>query len=704
VRRSFIATLTAAAVALSLVGSPAATGDEVAEAVSSVVRVHTPTYAERDLLTNLGLDLTEHGGEDFVDVVLHNAADAEALRAVGLGWEVVIPDLAARDRERVAADRAFAAANPTTELPSGRNSYRTLDDYDAEMEALAAARPDLVRRFRLPERTVEGRDVWGIEVTRAPGTDTGRPVMVMLGLHHVREWPSGELTMEFAHDLVQGYDTNTRIRRLLDAVRVVFVPVVNPDGFVASRTDGDRLDLRELGEPENDVTGLGYTGVVLANPGNAYKRKNCRIIDGQDTPSGMCAAPSNRYSGVDLNRNYGANWGGNGASAVPADDTYRGPGPFSEPETRNIQALVSANQVTMLVTNHTFSNLVLRPPGVRDYGFNAEDEADMAQIGARMAAQNGYANQHGWELYDTTGTTEDWSYLATGGYGYTFEIGPDEFHPPFEEVVAEYLGAGAYAGRGNREAFLIALEAAANPAYHARLTGRAPAGAVLRISRTAATSTSPVQLAPTQFTDDPGIATGEPITFTDHVESTLVVGRNGNYEWRINPSTRPLAGSRVLPPEGGEIVRTETYENTQPTAPGDHIDVPFTVAGAEDGFQLVSDLDWPTPDDYDIVLYRVNADGSLAEVTSSGEAPGFKEHIVVDGIAAGDYIFRVINFAAVGPTWTLTTSIVAPGPSPFVEGTTETWTITCERAGVVRQTVELIIGRGESRRLSFASC
>ena len=66
----------------------------------------------------------------------------------------------------------------------------------------------------------------------------------------------------------------------------------------------------------------------------------------------------------------------------------------------------------------------------------------MKALGARMAAQNGYRNIHGWQLYDTTGTTEDWSYNATGGYGYTFEIGPNEFHPPFSQVVDEYLGAG----------------------------------------------------------------------------------------------------------------------------------------------------------------------------------------------------------------------------------------------------------------------
>ena len=48
-----------------------------------------------------------------------------------------------------------------------------------------------------------------------------------------------------------------------------------------------------------------------------------------------------------------------------------------------------------------------------------------------MVAQNGYRNRLGWQLYDTTGSTESWSYNATGGFGYTFEIGPREFRPPF---------------------------------------------------------------------------------------------------------------------------------------------------------------------------------------------------------------------------------------------------------------------------------
>ena len=145
----------------------------------------------------------------------------------------------------------------------------------------------------------------------------------------------------------------------------------------------------------------------------------------------------------------------------------------------------------MMISNHTFSNLVLRPNGVNPTTIghdgkpvgDAPDEAALKKVGAKMAAQNGYANIHGWQLYDTTGTTEDWSYNATGGFGYTFEVGANEFHPPFPEVVDQYLGTGEYAGTGNRGAYLVALEHTIDTRYHGVLKGKAPKGATLRLKK-----------------------------------------------------------------------------------------------------------------------------------------------------------------------------------------------------------------------------
>src|SRR3989337_696585 len=118
--------------------------------------------------------------------------------------------------------------------------------------------------------------------------------------------------MEFAYDLVQNYGSNTRITNLLNRSRVVVVPVVNVDGFDLSRTDGGVVDLREADN--------GGTATILGTPGNAYKRKNCRIVDGQDTPDGTCRAgsatsPGGFGIGTDPNRNYGGFLGGPGDSA-----------------------------------------------------------------------------------------------------------------------------------------------------------------------------------------------------------------------------------------------------------------------------------------------------------------------------------------------------------------------------------------------------
>jgi hypothetical protein len=687
-RRTALAAIsTAVLVGLTTAGltAPAAAEDDAFR--PQLVTVDTPTREDKRLLQTLGLDLTEHAGRDYVEVVLHTPADVAALVGAGLGFDVRIPDLPAREAEINQLNAAYAAATVSSPLPSGRDAYRTLADYNADMTALAAEHPTLVKTFTLPHPSLDGRPIQGVEIGKdVTGPDRGLPVFVMLGVHHAREWPSGEHAMEFAVDLVKNYGTDRRITDLVDRSRVVVVPVVNVDGFELSRTDGALIDLRE--------TDGGGTATILGTPGNAYKRKNCRLVDGQDTPDGSCRAgsltsPGGYGTGVDLNRNYGGYWGGPGASDLFADPTYRGAAAFSEPETQNIRALVSGRHVTTLITNHTFSNLVLRPNGAApDLVPPSEgiplgdpfDEAELKELGDAMAAQNGYTSQHAWELYDTTGSTEDWSYNATGGFGYTFEIGPNEFHPPFPEVIDEYLGAGAYAGKGNREAYLLALENAVNPETHSVLTGRAPAGATLRLKKTFASPTWDGSIQ-------------------DTLDTTMTVGPNGRYTWHVNPSTRPVVMDRQVETVSGEPVDEQSWTGT--TAPLQSTDQEFAVTQDVDLLEIT--LDWPTPDDLDLEVYRKNADGSLTEVGSSGNAVAEKERVLMQDPAQGTYVLRVINFASVTPSWTLTAALFEAEAST-VPGLVEAWTLTCERDGRVVQRVPVVVDRGQQLRVDLTAC
>jgi hypothetical protein len=644
----------------------------------SLVRVSTPTRARAQQLADSGLDVTEHGGAGFIEVVLHGAADARKLRDAGFQYVTQIPNLTVQSRQDRRADKTFAAANAASELPSGQTTYRRLFDYSEAMKRLAREHPDLVKPITLNHTTYEGRPVEGIEITTNPGARDGKPVFLQMGAHHAREWPSAEHAMEWAYELILGYRRgDAQTKRLVETTRTIVVPVINPDGFNASREAGELLGAGDgRGGSADDETVN-----ILTHP-NEYRRKNCRMLDGSEAGSCLQPAFGLASAGVDPNRNYGGFWGGPGASGDPTNETYYGTGPFSEPETQNVRELVSSRQVTTLITNHTFSNLVLRPPGIQVQGLTP-DEPIYKALGDAMAAENGYASQLSYQLYDTTGTTEDWSYYSTGGLGFTFEIGPEHFHPPFAETVAEYEG-------GNRAAYYLAQENTADATKHSVLTGQAPAGQVLRLKKTFQTPTS------------------QDTTFTDTLDSTIQVPSNGRFEWHVNPSTRPLVAQErgreatgdPSPPQQfaarGESTPCANFDDPPEGCYEDHV---ITVPAGEgiDNARATIRIEWPSPvSDYDMKVLR---DG--VEVGSSGQGTTNFEQVTLGDPQPGEYVVRVVNFAGVEP-WTGT--VTFEGPEAFQPAQTETWTLFCEDAdGTIRSARQVGIARGERRALDLRS-
>ena len=76
--------LTLPASAFGSVPSASTTEAGTSSEVSSLVRVSTPTAGDKDRLIALGLDLTEHATDQYVEVVLHGADDARALQEAEL--------------------------------------------------------------------------------------------------------------------------------------------------------------------------------------------------------------------------------------------------------------------------------------------------------------------------------------------------------------------------------------------------------------------------------------------------------------------------------------------------------------------------------------------------------------------------------------------------------------------------------------------
>ncbi len=641
---------------------------------AQLVRVTATTRAERNRLAALGLDLTEHGDRGGLDVVLHGEDDARMLRKAGFSWRVEIPDLAARARANAKRDRRYAEDVDRSPLPSGRTTYRHLAEYNAELGALARRYPWLTRRVTLANRSVEGRPIRGLEITTAADRRAdGKPVMLMVGAHHAREWPSAEHTMEWAYELLTEYRSSRRARAIVRNVRTIVVPVLNVDGFVVS----------QAAEPLGDFSLVDYE----------MKRKNCSISEATppDYATGTCADnPAGRLRGTDLNRNYPGFWGGAGASPEWSSDVYRGDGPGSEPEVDALRSLISNRQVTTLITNHTYGNLVLRPPSMLSVGFSPDEPAYQA-LGARMTAHNDYANQASFQLYDTSGSLEDWSYWNTGGLGFTFEISPDNFHEPFEDaVVAEYLGLPPAAGAGlggNRAAYYEMARSTMDRSLHGLITGRAPKRATLQISKWFRSQTEPVLQA------DGSV--GEPLSYADYLVSRLRPGGQ-RFAWDVNPSTRPVVAGRwgrepLAPTQPG-------YDLPNPAgipAEGESESVTFNVEAlpAYDNFTAEVQVEWSDPDvDWDVYLY--DAEGNYVGDAASLANPEVARLVEPP---AGEYTAVIENYAG-GETSDWTARVVfTPPPEEVVTGVKESWKLTClDRRGRPRGRQEVVVDRGET--------
>jgi len=328
-------------------------------------------------LLALGLDPAGHGPGESLDFVL-TAAEVSRVRA--LGFEpVLLP--------RLRGGPLATAQSPLAKPNLG--AYHTWSEAGAEMASYAAAYPTLAQIDTIGT-SLEGRAITAIKISDNVSLDESEPEILIVGCHHARELMSVEIPLYVMRRLLDGYGTDPVITALVDTRQIWIVPVANPDGYVYV---------------ENNSSGQS----------SGWWRKNRRPnADGS--------------FGVDLNRNYGYQWGYNdvGSSPDPTTETYRGTGPFSEPETSVLRDFIASRRFTSSLSFHSYGDLVLYPWG---YDLlNTPDNAVFAALGDSMAIQNGYraGNPKSHAIYLTNGEMDDWVYGETALkpplYGFTFEV------------------------------------------------------------------------------------------------------------------------------------------------------------------------------------------------------------------------------------------------------------------------------------------
>jgi carboxypeptidase T len=271
--------------------------------------------------------------------------------------------------------------------------YYTLQEVMNELDSMRALYPTLVsqRMQAGSQNTVEGRKLWYVRISKDPDHTQSVPKVFYNALTHAREPEGMEQMIFYMWYLLENYATNEEAKYLVDNLELYFLPVVNPDGY------------------EYNYNQQSFGGGMW--------RKNRK-----DNGDGSF--------GIDLNRNYGYQWGydNNGSSPTPGDDTFRGTSAFSESETQNIRDLCNATGFKEALNYHTYSNLFLYP-----WSYITQDSPDSIifnNFSTLMTRENRYTTgTPGSVLYNTNGDANDWMYGEQTSkpkvYSYTPETGND---------------------------------------------------------------------------------------------------------------------------------------------------------------------------------------------------------------------------------------------------------------------------------------
>ncbi len=370
------------------------------------------------------------------DVETRSIVAATGALILEVGHDYILVE--ATDQERKEIERALKIKieRPTQEqavilaFPTADSAYHDYAEMVAEIQQAEADHGAIFDLFSIGA-TYEGRTIWAGKISDNVSTDEAEPEVLFTHHQHAREHLTVEMALYTLKMLTDEYGTNSQVTSLVDNREIWMVFDMNPDGGEYDIATGTYRSWRKNRQPNSGSSAIG----------------------------------------TDLNRNWGYRWGCcGGSSGTTSSETYRGPAPFSAPETQVVRNFVNSRvingkqQITVAIDFHTYSELVLWPYGYTTTDvppdMTADDRNAMALMGQAMAASNGYVPQQASDLYITDGTINDWLYAQHGILNYTFEMYPRTssqggFYPPDEVIPAETAR--------NRGAVLYLLEQAACP-------------------------------------------------------------------------------------------------------------------------------------------------------------------------------------------------------------------------------------------------
>ena len=366
-------------------------------------------------LAELGIAL-DHAlvAKNKVEVIL---SDHELLLVQSNGFDcnTIIDDLSnyvqnrvdlSRNNNFLSCDELF---NDTITVPEQFNygsmgSFLTYDELLLELDSMVANYPHLITVKQPIDTflTEEGRPIYFVKISDNPNVDESSSESQVLydALHHAREPMSMTQLVFYMQYLLENYDNNEQVKYIVDNLELYFIPCLNPDGYVYNQT--------------TDPNGGGF-----------WRKNRRNNLDGT--------------YGVDLNRNYGFNWGLDNVGSSPSTSsfTYRGTHPFSEPETKAIKYLCETHNFKASLNYHSYSNILILPEGYE------ADSLRYLHFSEKITEHNHYSYGTATQTlgYSVNGDSDAWMYHDITNklkqYSFTPEVGNyvDNFWPSSNRII-----------------------------------------------------------------------------------------------------------------------------------------------------------------------------------------------------------------------------------------------------------------------------
>lgn len=352
------------------------------------------------------------------------------VRTHATSTEVLNNDISNYYAERAGTDKQNLDKNQGAVPPGFKygtlGSYLNYSEIVSMLDSMQRRYPHLISVKKSIGNTLENNPMYMVKISDNPEKDEPQEKQVLYdAMHHARE-PQGMMQlMYFMWYMMDRYEKNDPIARYIIKNReLYFIPIVNPDGYL-------------------------YNQSISPDGGGMWRKNRSNNLDAT--------------RGVDLNRNYGYDWGYDdlGSSPFGQSNTFRGIGAFSEPETQNMCDFVNTKKFKSNLSYHTYGGYLIYPFGAKQ-NYYTPDSNLFRLYADSLTKDNGYFSGTVFETlsYFANGGSCDWMYGDSSHpkiISFTPEVGladdgfwpaPSRIVPLCEENIAPNLFLAKYGANG----------------------------------------------------------------------------------------------------------------------------------------------------------------------------------------------------------------------------------------------------------------